>query len=73
MHEKEDICTGYVCTGCGRGDGYGITLVFVRDYEDRSIDTVCYRCGAKASKDEGARRPFTEAEIYGNMMKGEGI
>ena len=73
MREKEDICTRYVCTGCGRGDCYGMPLVFVLDYEDRRIDTVYYRCDAKASKDEGIRRPFTEAEIYENMMKGEGI
>ena len=61
------------CPLCGRGDRYGIPLVFILHYEYRSIDTVCYRCGANASKGEGVRRPFTEAEIYEKMMKREGV
>jgi len=61
------------CSLCGGGDRYGIPLVFVLHYEDRSIDTVCYRCGAKAARKVGLKLPLTEEKRYEKMVKGEGV
>jgi len=62
-----------VCAICGRGGLYGMPLVYVLHYEDKSINTVCYKCGIKASKREGIKLPLTEPEFYEKMMKGEGV
>jgi len=60
------------CPLCGRGDRYGIPLVFILHYEDLSIDTVCYRCGAKAARKADLKLPLTEEKLNEKMMKGEG-
>jgi len=52
------------CPLCGRGDRYGLPLVFILHYADRSIDTVCYRCGAKAARKAGLKIPLTEEKLY---------
>ena len=56
------------CSLCGRGGHYGLPLVFVLHYEDRSIDTVCYRCGAKAARKVGLKLPLTEEKLYEKMI-----
>ena len=56
------------CPLCGRGDRYGIPLVFILHYDDRSINTVCYRCGAKAARKAGLKLPRTETEIYEELI-----
>jgi len=61
------------CSLCGRGDRYGIPLVFVLHYEDRSIDTVCYRCGANAARKADLKLPLTEEKLYEKMMKRVGV
>ena len=56
------------CALCGRGGHYGLPLVFVLHYEDRSIDTVCYRCGAKAARKVGLKLPLTEEKLNEKMI-----
>ena len=56
------------CQLCGRGGHYGLPLVFVLHYEDRSIDTVCYRCGAKAARKADLKLPLTEEKLYEKMI-----
>lgn len=56
-----------VCPVCGRGDYWGIPLVFVLHYADESIKTVCYSCGAKAARKAGLKLPPTEEEIFGRI------
>ena len=57
-----------VCLGCNRGDHYGIPVVFVLHYADKSINTVCYRCGAKAAQKAGLKLPMTEEKIYDRVI-----
>ena len=59
-----------VCPHCNRGGHYGIPLVFVLHFEDGTISTVCYSCGAKAARKENLKLPRTEAETYG-MVEAE--
>jgi hypothetical protein len=56
-----------VCPVCGRGDYWGLPLVFVLHYADESITTVCFSCGAKAARKAGLELPPTEAEIFGRI------
>ena len=61
------------CSLCDRGNYYGIPLVFILHYEDKSINTVCYRCGTKMGRKADIKLPLTETQIYEKLMKGDGI
>jgi hypothetical protein len=53
-----------VCPVCGRGDYWGLPLVFVLHYADESISTVCFSCGTKAARKVSLKLPPTEEEIF---------
>ena len=57
-----------VCPVCGRGENYGIPVVFILHYADASIDTVCYKCGIKIGRRMGFKIPLTEEDIYNSVI-----
>lgn len=60
-----NICTEKrMCPKCRRGDRYGIPLHFILHYSLGSIETVCYRCGAREAEKVGVKLPATEEDIY---------
>lgn len=53
-----------ICPICDRGGYFGLPLVFVLHYRDRTIKTVCFKCGRKAALKEGISLPPTERDIF---------
>ena len=63
-----DIKTGVCdekndCPLCSFRPYYGVELVFILFYADKSIQTVCYKCGKAAAEETGLKLPMTLSEI----------
>ena len=51
------------CPLCTFKPYYGVELVFILFYANKSIQTVCYKCGKKAAEETGLKLPLTLSEI----------
>lgn len=63
------------CPLCTFHPYYGVELVFIIDYADKSIQTICYKCGKKIALENGFKLPMTlaEAEYIGGAPDRETI
>ena len=51
------------CPLCTFKPYYGVELVFILFYANKSIQTVCYKCGKHAAEETGLKLPMTLKEI----------
>ena len=58
-----------ICSRCDSGKSYfGVPLVFVLHFSDKSIESICYKCGIKIGRRMGFKIPLTEEDIYNSVI-----
>lgn len=55
--EKKD------CPLCTFKPYYGVELAFILFYANKTIETVCFKCGKKVAEETGLKLPMTLREI----------
>jgi hypothetical protein len=51
------------CPLCTFHPYYGVELTFILYYANKSIQTVCYKCGKRIAEETGLKLPMTLTEI----------